>query len=196
MAVPTRGQSFPAAAPKGPGAGGASGSASRDDVAREYERVKAGLQERLARGEISDETFTATLEDWRRDNTSVEVISINQDYDPTARPADPAPGSDYRPKVATWGVFPRPKNISNSFGGGRNLAPGKPLESREDAEAKRKRTADALAAYRRKAGLVTDPVAEEQARGLLAEGAELMRAGRLEPAAEAFTRAAQLVPWQ
>jgi hypothetical protein len=32
--------------------------------------------------------------------------------------------SGYRPKVATWGVFPRPQNISEAFGGGRNIRPG------------------------------------------------------------------------
>jgi hypothetical protein len=31
---------------------------------------------------------------------------------------------EYRPKVATWGVFPRPQNISEAFGGGRNIRPG------------------------------------------------------------------------
>lgn len=30
----------------------------------------------------------------------------------------------YRPKVATWGVFPRPSNISREYGGGRTLRPG------------------------------------------------------------------------
>jgi hypothetical protein len=30
----------------------------------------------------------------------------------------------YRPKVSTWGVFPRPQNISQAFGGGRNIKPG------------------------------------------------------------------------
>ena len=30
----------------------------------------------------------------------------------------------YRPKVATWGIFPRPANISRQYGGGRTFKPG------------------------------------------------------------------------
>ena len=52
---------------------------------------------------------------------------------------DYAPSSgQYRPKVATWGVFERPANISKAFGGGRNLRPGGVLED-ENATAERKR---------------------------------------------------------
>ena len=66
------------------------------------------------------EQYTVQLEELRRASTSVEFISIDKDYAPTTG----SPASDYQPKVATWGVFPRPKNISNAFGGGRNLPPG------------------------------------------------------------------------
>eukprot|EP00976_Prorocentrum_cordatum_P073342 1181048-Prorocentrum_minimum.AAC.1 len=31
---------------------------------------------------------------------------------------------NYRPTVSTWGVFPRPDNISKAYGGGRTLKPG------------------------------------------------------------------------
>jgi len=41
-------------------------------------------------------------------------------------------------QVATWGMFPRPENISKAFGGGRTLKPGEALES-EDARAARAR---------------------------------------------------------
>lgn len=47
-------------------------------------------------------------------------------------------GSGYKPKVTTWGVFPRPKDISKTFGGGRNLQPGQELESKEQAAARNK----------------------------------------------------------
>lgn len=33
-------------------------------------------------------------------------------------------GGLYAPRVSTWGVFPRPANISAAFGGGRDLKPG------------------------------------------------------------------------
>ncbi|KAL7234546.1 hypothetical protein ACSBR1_018038 [Camellia fascicularis] len=38
----------------------------------------------------------------------------------------------YKPKISTWGVFPRPSNISKTFGGGRVLRPGEVLETSED----------------------------------------------------------------
>ena len=31
---------------------------------------------------------------------------------------------DYRPKVSTWGMFPRPDNISKAYGGGRTIQKG------------------------------------------------------------------------
>ena len=40
-------------------------------------------------------------------------------------------GDAHRPAVATWGVFPRPKNISEAYGGGRNIKPGQALETDE-----------------------------------------------------------------
>lgn len=37
----------------------------------------------------------------------------------------------YKPRVTTWGVFPRPSNISQAYGGGRNIRPGQALETAE-----------------------------------------------------------------
>lgn len=34
-------------------------------------------------------------------------------------------------QVTTWGVFPRPQNISQAYGGGRNIKPGQELETPE-----------------------------------------------------------------
>lgn len=34
-------------------------------------------------------------------------------------------------QVSTWGVFPRPADISAAYGGGRNLKPGQTLETPE-----------------------------------------------------------------
>jgi hypothetical protein len=60
-----------------------------------------------------------------------EIITIDGNYSPE--------GGGYQPKVATWGVFPRPSNISRAYGGGRNIPPGQALESKEAAEERRKR---------------------------------------------------------
>ncbi|CAO2816190.1 unnamed protein product [Amaranthus hypochondriacus] len=67
-------------------------------------------------------------------------------------------GSDlYKPKISTWGMFPRPNNISKTFGGGRNIRPGEALETPEDKAAKQARTRQLIAAYKRKMGLNIDP---------------------------------------
>lgn len=42
-----------------------------------------------------------------------------------------------RRQVQTWGLFPRPRDISRAYGGGRNLKPGQPLESKEEEEARK-----------------------------------------------------------
>ncbi|XP_042382348.1 uncharacterized protein LOC121975047 isoform X3 [Zingiber officinale] len=62
----------------------------------------------------------------------------------------------YKPKVSTWGVFPRPNNISKTFGGGRNIQPGEMLETSENKVAKQKHTQELLAAYKSKMGLTID----------------------------------------
>ncbi|KAK9741948.1 hypothetical protein RND81_03G139000 [Saponaria officinalis] len=63
----------------------------------------------------------------------------------------------YKPKVSTWGVFPRPSNISETYGGGRTIRPGDTLETAEDRAAKEAQTRKLLAAYKRKIGLNMDP---------------------------------------
>lgn len=63
----------------------------------------------------------------------------------------------YKPKVSTWGVFPRPNDISKTFGGGRTIRPGEALESSEEKAAKAARTRELLAAYKSRVGLTIDP---------------------------------------
>ncbi|XP_027114070.1 uncharacterized protein [Coffea arabica] len=63
----------------------------------------------------------------------------------------------YKPQVSTWGVFPRPSNISKTYGGGRNIRPGEVLETAADRATKEARTKQLLAAYERKIGLSIHP---------------------------------------
>ncbi|XP_058079973.1 uncharacterized protein LOC131228156 isoform X4 [Magnolia sinica] len=72
-------------------------------------------------------------------------------------PIEEDDGSElYKPNVSTWGVFPRPSNISKTFGGGRVIRPGEVLETAEDKAAKEARTKQLLAAYKNKMGLNID----------------------------------------
>ncbi|GKY93619.1 hypothetical protein MPSEU_000329300 [Mayamaea pseudoterrestris] len=57
----------------------------------------------------------------------------------------------YQPKVGTWGAFPRPRDISKAYGGGRRIGPGYSQEQETvDADAE---TRAILQRYREKAGI-------------------------------------------
>ncbi|XP_044487733.1 uncharacterized protein LOC123212670 isoform X2 [Mangifera indica] len=88
----------------------------------------------------------------------------------------------YKPRVSTWGVFPRPGNISNTFGGGRTIRPGDVLETAEDRAAKDKRTRELLAAYKKKVGLSVDPKLKSECEKALKDGDSLMNSGKLKEA--------------
>jgi len=59
----------------------------------------------------------------------------------------------HTPKVTTWGVFPRPQDISRTFGGGRNLPVGGENLSSAEQERKDEETRQRLDAYRRSIGI-------------------------------------------
>ncbi|VVA27737.1 PREDICTED: cytochrome C oxidase subunit [Prunus dulcis] len=63
----------------------------------------------------------------------------------------------YKPKVSSWGVFPRPNDISKTFGGGRVIRPREVLETAEEKAAKEARTRRLVAAYKSKMGVNSDP---------------------------------------
>ncbi|XP_052182291.1 uncharacterized protein LOC127794965 isoform X3 [Diospyros lotus] len=88
----------------------------------------------------------------------------------------------YKPKVSTWGVFPRPSNISKTYGGGRVIRPGEQLETAEDKAAKEKRTRELLAAYRSRTGLSIDTKLKFQCEKALQDGDSLMDCGKLNEA--------------
>ena len=135
----------------------------------------------------------------------VEIISVEKDYRPreappqgrseAEEPEEPGVGT-HRPAVSTWGVFERPADISKAYGGGRTLRPGQALEAEEVTEQKARDTEAALERFRQKSGLVVDPELEAAAQTLVEQGLKLQSAGRLEPAAEAFREAAEILPFK
>ena len=100
----------------------------------------------------------------------------------------------HKPAVATWGVFPRPRNISEAYGGGRNLKPGQALESEESAAERQKRVSAALLNYRKSLGLDIAPEIENQAVSLYEQGENEFKAGRITTALKLFSDSAALVP--
>ncbi|KAK8943286.1 hypothetical protein KSP39_PZI009005 [Platanthera zijinensis] len=86
----------------------------------------------------------------------------------------------YKPKVSTWGVFPRPKNISKTFGGGRVIASGEMLETPETREAKEKRSKELISAYKGNMGsIIIDAKTQDECEKALKEGDILMDMGQL-----------------
>jgi len=59
-------------------------------------------------------------------------------------------GDMYKPKTGSWGAFPRPKDISKAYGGGRRVGAG---FSKEDDAASEMNTKRLLQDYRRKVGI-------------------------------------------
>ncbi|XP_049931647.1 uncharacterized protein LOC116246308 isoform X2 [Nymphaea colorata] len=94
----------------------------------------------------------------------------------------------YKPKVSTWGVFPRPSNISETYGGGRTIRPGQVLESAEDKAAKEAQTRKLLSEYKVKMGLNIDPKTKLECEKALEDGNSLMERGKLEEAINYYER--------
>uniref|UniRef100_A0A2N9IWB8 GPI ethanolamine phosphate transferase 1 C-terminal domain-containing protein n=1 Tax=Fagus sylvatica TaxID=28930 RepID=A0A2N9IWB8_FAGSY len=88
----------------------------------------------------------------------------------------------YKPKVSSWGVFPRPNDISKTFGGGRVIRPGEVLETAEEKAARETRTRQLLAAYKSKIGLNIDPKLKSECEEALKDGDSLMNIGKLKEA--------------
>ncbi|KAI3426213.1 hypothetical protein D9Q98_008589 [Chlorella vulgaris] len=108
-------------------------------------------------------------------------------------PAAEEGGELHKPAVTTWGVFPRPKNISEAYGGGRNLPPGKALESEVASKEREARVSAKLKEYRKAMGLEIDPAVEAQAQALYQEGLVLFDDGHVSLALPKFAAATELM---
>lgn len=90
---------------------------------------------------MSAEEFAAAKEARLR-QMGAAIITVDQRYNPGQRAEQPPPPDEadtsaalvtapeavepvrYQPKVSTWGMFPRPNDISKAYGGGRDIKPG------------------------------------------------------------------------
>ncbi|XP_068660754.1 uncharacterized protein [Aristolochia californica] len=102
----------------------------------------------------------------------------------------------YMPKVSTWGVFPRPGNISKTFGGGKIIRPGEVLETAEDKAAKQARTKQLIASYKSKMGLNIDAKVKAECEKALKDGDSLMDRGKLQEALPYYERVMKAVVFQ
>ncbi|XP_024028055.1 uncharacterized protein LOC21391965 [Morus notabilis] len=102
----------------------------------------------------------------------------------------------YKPKVSTWGVFPRPSNISKTFGGGRVINPGQALETADEKAAKEARTRKLIADYKKKVGMNIDPKLKSACKEALKEGDSLMNLGKLNEALPYYQKVMDKLPFQ
>lgn len=115
------------------GEAGPLGGATAEDVERQASAVSgsdsraASYLQQASQTQASEaagmraEEFTAFKEEQVKAR-GVEFVT----KDGTYNPLEPGGSRDpnYRPKVATWGMFPRPNDISKTYGGGRTYRPG------------------------------------------------------------------------
>ncbi|KAI3498114.1 hypothetical protein L1887_33869 [Cichorium endivia] len=102
----------------------------------------------------------------------------------------------YKPKVSTWGVFPRPNNISKTYGGGKTIRPGDVLETAESKAAKDARTKQMIAAYKRQMGLNIDPKLKAECEKDLKDGDSLMEIGKLRDALPFYEKVMEKLVYQ
>jgi len=115
------------------------------------------------------------------DEAAEETADVNGEAPRAARGDEEA----YKPKVSTWGVFPRPDNISKTYGGGKTIKAGEFVaETEEEKEARRARVRQKLNKYREDAGITVDNGTRVRWNGALGECQTLMRLGRLVEARE------------
>ena len=120
-------------------------------------------------------------------SVNVQIISKDTSYNPFDEDEsivgldDVETGVNYKPKVSTWGVFPRPKDISKEYGGGRTLKKDEKgqniIESKEETEARKIRVAKKLEKYRTSNALNMSKEEEEKVREALKDANEFLRVG-------------------
>jgi len=147
-----------------------------------------GKEDASAVASKMEEAEEETSSDERKQKTvNVQIISKDTSYNPFDEDEsivgmdDIDTGVNYKPKVSTWGVFPRPKDISKEYGGGRTLKKDEKgqniIESKEETEARKIRVAKKLEKYRTSNALNMSKEEEEKVREALAEANEFLRVG-------------------
>lgn len=135
------------------------------------------------------ETYSVLKEQELR-KQKVEIISVDKNYSTDKKVMDPS----YSPKVATWGVFERPANISETYGGGRTIKAGTPLEDAAATQARKERIAAALSRFKRDAGTLVEPAVQQACVDAFNEGEQLFKDKLVAAALSKYAVAAELMP--
>ena len=163
----------------------ARGYATTKKKKKEEEEGKEGASAVAPKMEEAEEETSSG--ERKQKTVNVQIISKDTSYNPFDEDEsivgmdDIDTGVNYKPKVSTWGVFPRPKDISKEYGGGRTLKKDEKgqniIESKEETEARKIRVAKKLEKYRTSNALNMSKEEEEKVREALAEANEFLRVG-------------------
>lgn len=107
------------------------------------------------------------LPDWKKEEILQSQMAeaeafLKPEKNNTASVTEKTGKDEYKPKVSTWGVFPRPDNISRTYGGGKKIQDGGVDLYSEESKKNDEAVADRLAAYRAARGI--DSGLEEEHR--------------------------------
>ena len=170
-----------------PAAGGERGVGVDNDVEEVVTRVTFDDEryrvKKSSKPRLSDEKPTDLAQQVLDEAAS--AADVNGEAPRAARGDEEVDEEAYKPKVSTWGVFPRPDNISKTYGGGKTIKAGEFVaETEEEKEARRARVRQKLNKYREDAGITVDNGTRVRWNGALGECQTLMRQGRLVEARE------------
>lgn len=131
-------------------------SAREDEIAakiaklRKQNRLKSQKSTPQGANENRDEANSQSigsfndLPDWKKTEILESQMAEAENFlNPGPSVTPDSKEEEYRPAVSTWGVYPRPDNISKAFGGGRKIAIGgqktdTPESKASDAEVEQK----------------------------------------------------------
>lgn len=107
----------------------------------------------------------------RRETSDGGLSSVKESRGGEEKSGEGDEKNTYKPRVSTWGVFPRPDNISRTFGGGRRIEPGGVDFESEEWQERDMRVAEKLASYRASRGI--DVALEEEHASEIEEALKL-----------------------
>ena len=156
----------------------------------EIEAAKEAKREERARLKKEKETASDGEEKIDEQSTSSDTKKRTTGVGGSWSKSGEEPEADYKPKVGGWGVFPRPKSISEAYGGGRQIGAG---FDNVDAEVQRSNTKRLLKDYRKKVGIEV-PTEKEHAAEIdeaLSLGQRAMQRGVYATAVSALEKVTQ-----
>lgn len=116
----------------------------------EIEAAAAARREKSSEEETEESTTTVGDQGDDEESTSSTTKKTTTGVGGSWTKSEDEPEADYKPKVGGWGVFPRPKSISQAYGGGRQIGAG---FDKSDEEAQKSNTQRLLKDYRKKVGI-------------------------------------------